>query len=97
MIRVVIVDDSPTARRSIAGILSADPGVEVIGEAGDGAEGVRLTNELKPDVITMDIHMPTLNGFEATREIMTTCPTPIVIVSTSEATKEEILSPHHLE
>ena len=81
MLRVLIVDDSPTAHELIRGILNSDPEIEVVGWAKNGAEGVRLTQELRPDVLTMDIHMPVLDGFGATQKIMSTCPTPIVIVS----------------
>ncbi len=81
MLRVLITDDSPTARELIQGILGADPGIEIVGCATNGAEAVRLTDELHPDVVTMDIHMPVLNGLEATAQIMAQCPTPIVIVS----------------
>ena len=88
MLRVLIVDDSPTARRLIAAILGADPDIEVVGEASDGEQAVQLTQRLRPDVITMDIHMPSLNGFDATHRIMSSCPTPIVIVSASTLVHE---------
>jgi len=65
MIRVLVADDSPTARALLVGILSSDPLLEVVGEARDGVEAVELTQALQPDVVTMDIHMPRLNGFEA--------------------------------
>ncbi len=81
MIRVLIVEDSLTAREYLVHIFSSDPGVRVIGTATDGAEAVKLAERLKPDVITMDIHMPVMDGLEATRKIMETHPVPIVIVS----------------
>ena len=81
MIRVLIVEDSATARDYLVHIFSADPGMKVIGTAKDGAEGLGLVERLKPDVITMDIHMPVMDGLEATRKIMETHPVPIVIVS----------------
>lgn len=80
--RVLIIDDSDTATELIAAILTSDPELEVIGRARDGVEGIQMTEELKPDVITMDIHMPRMNGHEATRRIMATMPTPIVVVTT---------------
>jgi two-component system chemotaxis response regulator CheB len=81
MLRAVVVDDSATVRSLLKAILSSDPDIRVVGTARDGAEGVRVVQELKPDVVTMDIHMPGLDGFAATKEIMITAPTPIVIVT----------------
>ena len=82
MIRILVVDDSATAREAIAAILNDAPDMTVVAQAADGAEAVRLTAALKPDVITMDINMPQMNGHEATRQIMATTPTPIVVVTT---------------
>lgn len=81
MIKILIIEDSPTARHYLVHIFSSDPGVRVIGTAKDGADGVVLAERLKPDVITMDIHMPVMDGLAATRKIMETHPVPIVIVS----------------
>ena len=81
MIRVLIAEDSPTAREYLVHIFSSDPAIKVIGTALNGAEAVKLAERLKPDVITMDIHMPVMDGLEATRKIMQTHPVPIVIVS----------------
>ena len=61
----------------------ADPEIQVVGEASDGVEAVELTQKLRPDLVTMDIHMPRLDGLAATKEIMITAPTPIVIVTGS--------------
>jgi two-component system chemotaxis response regulator CheB len=88
MIRVLVVDDSPTARALLAEILRSDPEVEVIGEAKDGQEGVELTGRLRPDLVTMDVRMPRLDGFAATKEIMIASPTPIVIVTASYGAHE---------
>jgi len=88
MLRVLVVDDSPTARALIAAILVDDDELIVAGQAGSGDEAVRLTAELRPDVITMDIHMPGMSGFEATKQIMIATPTPIVIVSSSTTIAE---------
>jgi len=81
VIRVLVVDDSAAAREAISAILNRVPEIEVVGEAMDGVEGVQLTAQLKPDVITMDIKMPRMDGNEATRQIMATTPTPIVVVT----------------
>ncbi len=81
MIRVLIVEDSPVAREFLIHILSSDPALEIAGVAGSGEEAIREVARTKPDVITMDIHMPGMNGLDATRRIMETRPTPIVIVS----------------
>ncbi len=83
MIRVLIAEDSPTIRELLVGILESDPGIQVIGHARNGVEAVEMTARLKPDLITMDIHMPLMDGFEATKEIMVASPTPIIVVSGS--------------
>jgi two-component system chemotaxis response regulator CheB len=80
-IRVMIADDSAFMRKVLQSILIADPQVEVIGEARDGREAVSLAESLKPDVITMDINMPHMDGLQATEVIMSSHPRPIVIVS----------------
>jgi two-component system chemotaxis response regulator CheB len=80
-ISVVIADDSPTARGLIRAILEDDGGFTVIGEAATGAEAVDLVTELAPQLVIMDVHMPVLDGLEATKEIMARAPTPILIVS----------------
>ena len=81
MIKVLVIDDSATAREAISAILSNAPDIQIVGEAADGLEGVELAAQLQPDVITMDINMPRLNGHAATRQIMTLAPTPIVVVT----------------
>src|SRR5436190_7707594 len=69
MIRVVLVDDQPLLRTGFRLILDNEPDIEVVGEAGDGADGVRQVRKLKPDVVLMDIRMPVLDGVSATREL----------------------------
>jgi two-component system chemotaxis response regulator CheB len=81
MIRVLVVEDSPTARELLISILSSDPAIEIVGTAHTGDEALEEVERTRPDVVTMDIHMPRMNGFDATRRIMETHPTPIVIVS----------------
>src|SRR5246127_1858443 len=80
-VRVLIVDDSAFMRKVLETILISDPQLQVIGRAKDGREAIALAESLKPDVVTMDINMPHLDGLQATAEIMTTNPRPIVIVS----------------
>jgi two-component system chemotaxis response regulator CheB len=82
-IKVLIVDDSAVSRGLLARVLTSDPSIEIIANACDGAEALALLAEKKPDVVTMDIHMPGMDGFEVTRQIMETQPLPIVIVSAS--------------
>jgi two-component system, chemotaxis family, protein-glutamate methylesterase/glutaminase len=88
MIKVLIVEDSPVIRDFLRYILSADPEIHVIGAAADGQAALDAVQHQKPDVVTMDIHMPRMNGLEATRRIMETHPTPIVIVSSSVVADE---------
>lgn len=82
-IRVVICDDSLVAREMLGQILATDPGIEVVGQARDGAEVVEMVGRLRPDLVTMDIHMPRMDGLEATERIMAFTPTPILVVSSS--------------
>src|ERR1051325_4064703 len=80
-VRVLIVDDSAFMRKVLETIFNSDPQLQVVGHAKDGREAVALAESLKPDVITMDINMPHMDGLQATAQIMTTNPKPIVIVS----------------
>ena len=83
MIKVLVVEDSPVVREFLVHILGSDPAIRVVGTAHDGEEALEAIARKQPDVITMDVHMPKMNGLDATRRIMETCPTPIVVVSGS--------------
>jgi two-component system chemotaxis response regulator CheB len=86
--RVLVAEDSATARALLVQILRSDPEIQVVGEAHDGVEAVVLTQRLHPDLVTMDVHMPRMDGLEATKEIMITAPTPILIVTGSTRARE---------
>lgn len=80
-IKVLVVDDSSFFRRRVSEIVNQDPELEVIATASNGAEAVKLAAELNPQVITMDIEMPVMDGITAVREIMAKCPAPILMFS----------------
>ena len=82
-ISVLVVDDSAISRDLLTHLLLAEPGIEICGYARNGTEAFAMIAEKKPDVVTMDIHMPGIDGFDTTRQIMETQPRPIVIVSAS--------------
>jgi two-component system chemotaxis response regulator CheB len=92
MIRVLVAEDSATARALLVSMLSADPEITIVGEATTGAEAVEMAERLAPDLVTMDVHMPVLDGLEATKQIMTRSPRPIIIVSSAARTDEVTLS-----
>lgn len=85
VLRILVAEDSPTARALLVQTLGRDRELEVVGEAADGAEAVARCRQLKPDLVTMDIQMPVLDGVEATRQIMVEHPTPVVMVSSLAA------------
>ena len=86
-IRVLIADDHPVVRGGLTTFLQTVDGIEVVGEAADGAEAVRLAEELKPDIVLMDLAMPNVDGIEATRQLAGVAK---VIALTSFATDDKI-------
>jgi two-component system chemotaxis response regulator CheB len=82
-LRVLVVEDSLTIRRRLCEVLTDDPEVEIIGEAGDGKRAIELCRDLRPDVVSLDMMLPIMTGVAATEYIMAYCPTPILIVSAS--------------
>jgi DNA-binding NarL/FixJ family response regulator len=81
-VRVVVADDHPAIREGLQVLLASAPGIEVIGQAGTGAQAICAADELQPDVIIMDLHMPELDGIEATRQIVQASPHIRVLVLT---------------
>ena len=88
MKKLLIIDDSMTSRLLLRNIFENDPRFVVVGEAQNGAEGVESARRHRPDVIVMDVAMPVMDGFEATRHIMAATPIPIVIVTSSLSSRE---------
>ncbi len=80
-IKVLVIDDSAYSRRTITKMLDELPEVEVIGYASNGEEGIRRIVDLKPDLVTLDLEMPVMDGFTLLRIIMNSCPIPIIVIS----------------
>ena len=89
-IRVLLAEDHALFRQGLRELLGA-AGVSVIGEASDGVTAVRLTRELRPDVVVMDLHMPRMDGIDATNEIMKAERPPVVLVLTVSTTNDDVL------
>jgi len=83
IVRVLVVEDSPTVREHLVETLRADPALEVVAAADNGKQAVEFCRTLRPDVVTMDMMLPEMSGLAATEYIMAFCPTPILIVSSS--------------
>lgn len=83
LIRLLLVEDQTLMRQGLKTILDLEPGLRVVGEAGDGESGVQLALELKPDVVLMDVQMPKLNGVQATAELVRQWPQAKVIILTT--------------
>ena len=88
---LLLVDDHPLLRQALKDLLRKEDDFEVVAEAGDGEEAVRLATELVPDVVIMDIGIPKLNGLEATRQIKTACPNTAVLVLTVHSDDQYVL------
>ncbi|GAA1872138.1 response regulator transcription factor [Myceligenerans crystallogenes] len=92
MIRVLVVDDHPVVRSGLIGMLTAEPDLDVVGEAGDGAEAVELARELTPDVVLMDLRMPVLDGVAATERILRADSSRVVVLTTYDTDADILLA-----
>ena len=90
-VRVLVVDDSPTARLALREALRQDPSIEVVGEASHARAALEAAQRLRPDLITMDVYMKGPSGLEATAEIMHTVPTPILVVTGVDPTEPSLV------
>ena len=91
-VRVLIAEDSSTARELLVSLFRDDAGTEVAGEAVNGVQAVELTKQLRPDLVVMDIQMPRMDGFEATKRIMIKAPTPVIIVTAAHDPRDVEMS-----
>lgn len=90
-IRILVVDDHVVVRKGLIAVLETEPGFEIVGEAGNGAEANQLACQLLPDVVLMDIIMPVMDGIEATRQIKRTCPVVNILILTSVSSNDKVL------
>ncbi|HEY6837267.1 MAG TPA: chemotaxis-specific protein-glutamate methyltransferase CheB [Geobacteraceae bacterium] len=97
MIKILIVEDSPVEQQLLTHVFDSQPDMRVVGAVDDGEHALTAVRLLRPDVVTMDIHMPRLNGFETTRRIMEDNPLPIVVVSGSIGTTDAEKAFHAIE
>jgi len=87
LVRVLIVDDMPQVRQDLRLLLQLTGEIEIVGEAADGLEAIRQAEALRPDVVVMDLDMPVMDGFEATRQIKARCPACRVVALTFHGDK----------
>ena len=90
MLRILIADDLEVARSGIRSLLETHPGWEVCGEARDGREAVECANKMKPDLVLLDIGMPSLNGLDAARQILASCPETRILILTMHDTEQVV-------
>jgi NarL family two-component system response regulator LiaR len=90
-VKLVIVDDHRVVRSGVKALIETEPGLEVIGEAGDGREAVTKVKAQQPDVVLMDLVMPEMDGVEATRELTKLSPAPEILILTSFSEEERII------
>ncbi|MEO1171553.1 MAG: response regulator, partial [Myxococcota bacterium] len=88
-LRVLVVDDSAYNRQSISEMLNAHPEIEVVAKAYDGEEALKLVSQVRPDLITLDIEMPRMDGFTFLRILMSKMPTPVIVIS-SHSRKQDV-------
>ncbi len=88
-LRVLVIDDSAYNRQIISDFFATSPDFEVVGRAEDGEQGLKLVNVLKPDLVTLDIEMPRMDGFTFLRLLMSQMPTPVIVIS-SHSRKQEV-------
>ena len=90
VIRVLLVDDHAVVRKGLRALLDREAGLDVVGEADDGEQAIRLVDRLRPDVVLMDLEMPRVGGIEATRQISAGHPESRIVVLTSHAAEEDV-------
>jgi DNA-binding NarL/FixJ family response regulator len=90
IVQVAVVDDHPFFRQGVRDVLNAEPNLEVIAESGDGLEALEMLEEIKPQVVLMDVNLPGLNGMQVTRRLKNRCPNVNVVILTAYDDEEQI-------